>query len=66
MICYRDMTFCTFHEGCAKAKDCPRPLTEDVRVKADAWWNGRKPTGERQEAPIAVFAEKPECYSEEP
>ena len=55
MICYRDMTFCTFHEDCARAAECHRPLTDDVKAKAEKWWGG-------EGAPIAMFAQKPECH----
>ena len=56
MIGYKDMTFCTFYEDCAKAKKCHRPLTEEVRIAANRWWN------DTSEPPIAVFAEKPDCH----
>lgn len=35
MICFRDMTFCS-GDGCAKLLECPRALTEEVRVRAQA------------------------------
>lgn len=54
---YRDMTFCVHHEDCAKAKDCPRPLTEQVREDAARWW-GTVPG----EVPIAYFLNKPKCH----
>ena len=57
MMCYRDMTFCPYWQGCAKAKDCHRPLTDEVQAAAEKWWGGDDP-------PIAVFAQKPECYEQ--
>jgi hypothetical protein len=42
MISYRDTTFCTFYKDCAKAKDCPRPLTPEVMAQALAWGNGEQ------------------------
>lgn len=55
MICYRDMTFCPFYSDCAKAKDCHRPLTPEVKAAADKWWG-------KEGAPIARWAAKPECH----
>lgn len=57
MMCYRDMTFCTFYKTCAKAKRCHRPLTPQVKAQAANWWGS-------DDAPIAVFGEKPQCYEE--
>ena len=57
MICYRDMTFCTFYEGCG-ADRCDRALTPEVQEQADRWW------GKEGGAPICVFGEKPECYKQ--
>ena len=63
MMCYRDMTFCPFHEGCAKADTCPRALTNEVWAAAKRWWaNEDDPEGEG--APIAQFSEKPDCHKE--
>ena len=56
MMCYKDMTFCPFHADCAKAATCHRPLTDEVRAAAAAWW----PEGD---APICVFTEPPDCHS---
>ena len=55
MICFRDMTFCPFYEDCAKAKDCNRPLTEEVERQAFEWWGS-------DDAPIAQWTEKPDCH----
>lgn len=50
MMCYRDMTFCSFYKECAK-KDCYRALTEDVETRAkqfDLW--------------ICQFVNHPKCF----
>lgn len=54
MICYRDMTFCTFYLDCRKADTCHRPLTPDVRRAAEEFG-----------LPTAVFAEQPVCFEAE-
>jgi hypothetical protein len=59
MICYRDMTFCSFDEGCKKGGDCERALTTKVQESADKWWSGMK-----GQAPIMRFADKPKCFEE--
>ena len=51
MLCYRDMTFCSWWRECTRGADCPRALTPDV-VEAAA----------RHGYPICQFADKPECY----
>ncbi len=55
MICYKDRTFCPFHQDCkhAKSMDCDRPLTEGIRTAA-------KQCG----LPISQFVEKPKCHEE--
>ncbi len=58
MICYRDMTFCTFYETCADAEGCSRALTPEVIKAAEAWWDGDGGL------PIATFMSKPRCYVE--
>lgn len=57
MFCYRDMTFCPYHENCLDSKDCHRALTDEVKEKAKKWWGSSK-----GEPPICVFAEEPECF----
>ena len=59
MICYRDMTFCKHYLDCAKSDVCDRPLTPEVKAAAESWW------GRDDEAPIAVFVEKPNCWEED-
>ena len=55
MICYKDMTFCSFYKECSKGKDCSRALTEEVIKDAQEWWGN-------PEAPICQFMEKPDCF----
>lgn len=50
MICYKDRTFCTFHEECKTP--CDRALTEEVKIKA----NGAGLL-------ISHFVDKPECFT---
>jgi len=53
MICYRDMTFCTFYEDCANASTCRRPLTAEVIQRAA-----------KKGLPISQFMSKPDCHSD--
>lgn len=53
MICYRDMTFCSFYLDCKDGKDCPRAKTPEVCRAA-------KKTG----LPICQYPEKPSCFVE--
>lgn len=55
MLCYRDMTFCPFHESCASAPECPRALTEAIQREAS-----------RLQAPVCLYAAKPSCYLASP
>ncbi len=57
MLCYRDMTFCTHYKRCIKSKECGRPLTPRVMREAQNWM---------KDPPICMFAERPECFVEEP
>ena len=50
MLCYGDMTFCSYYEDCAKT-DCPRALTDDIQYKAQA-----------HGLPICQFVDKPLCW----
>ena len=56
MICYKDMCFCPFWEECVEGKECHRALTEDVREGAKEWMG--------ENAPISMFADKPDCFRE--
>lgn len=53
MMCYRDMTFCTFYEDCKTASTCERPLTEQIKKDAEKWM---------KDAPISMYIDKPECW----
>ena len=53
MICYRDMTFCSYWPECKRGADCPRALTPQVVAAAAT-----------HHYPICQFADKPECYEE--
>jgi len=55
MICYRDMTFCTFWEKCKKGKECFYALTDEEVKKAHKWWGNKQ-------APISIFSKKPDCF----
>ena len=55
MLHYKDKTFGTFYETCEKQHDCHRPLTPAVKAAAANWWGG-------EGAPVAVFADKPQCH----
>ncbi len=50
MLCYRDMTFCSYSK-CKEFKTCIRALTQDIKDKADKFG-----------LPICQFAEQPECF----
>lgn len=55
MICYRDTTFCRFHDCCTKGDICGRALTDEVKEAAVEWWGD-------EHAPIATFMSRPECF----
>ena len=55
-MCYKDMTFCMFHEDCLSGGDCPRALTDKVQEEAVAWWGN-------DDAPVSVFTDPPKhCF----
>lgn len=54
MICYKDMTFCTFYEDCEYGDKCLRALTDEVKADAERWM---------KDAPICCFVDKPDCHS---
>ncbi len=56
MMCYRDMTFCPYYAECASGADCRRALTPIIQAEAREWMGDN--------APVCVFAEKPDCYKE--
>jgi len=49
MLCYKDMTFCSYYKEC-KDKDCIRALTPEVEESARKFG-----------LPISHFAERPDC-----
>lgn len=55
MICYRDTTWCEYYKECSQGEKCSRALTQKVKEDAEKWMKN---------APICVFAEKPECFKE--
>ena len=56
MMCYRDMTFCPFHEDCKAGTTCFRSLTKEVEQGAERWFG--------PDAPISVFTGKPKCFDQ--
>lgn len=56
MMCYRDMTFCTFYKECSEGSGCYRALTEEVLEKAKKWM---------PDPPICSFVDKPKCFKKE-
>jgi len=55
MMCYKDMTFCPYHEDCSTGEDCDRALTPKVIESAEKWMKN---------APICQYADKPKCFKE--
>ncbi len=53
MICYKDMTFCTFYKDCKLQDECHRPLTPEVITQAEKWM---------ENAPVSMFTNKPDCW----
>jgi len=54
MICYKDITVCSFWKECKDGKTCWRALTEKV-------WDA----AEKEGLPICQFLDKPDCFKEE-
>lgn len=61
MLCYRDITFCDF-EDCDKFNKCERAFTDEVSIAAGNWWKSHG--GKSIEAPVCLFADRPECFEE--
>ena len=57
MICYKDMTFCTFYDECEKGETCDRALTDGVKEGAEDWYGSKG-------APICRYLDKPKCFKE--
>lgn len=54
MMCYKDMTWCTFSD-CKNKDNCHRYFTKEDRARATKWWGN-------EDFPLAYFAEKPDCF----
>lgn len=52
MLCYRDMTFCSYYKECKVGENCFRALTDEI-LRAELF-----------DLPICKFAEKPNCFKE--
>jgi hypothetical protein len=57
MLCFEDITFCTFYADCIHQYTCNRPLTSEVQEQAEKWWGKPNP-------PICTFLDKPKCHKE--
>jgi hypothetical protein len=57
MMCYKDRTFCTYWKECKSGEKCPSALTDDVRSGAKKWWGS-------DDAPIAMYIDKPQCFED--
>lgn len=53
MMCYKDMTFCTFGLLCKDGYKCERVLNDNIIAEAKEWIN---------EAPISVYVDFPPCF----
>lgn len=51
MLCYKDITFCSFYASCIHGKECEMALTDIVIDKA-----------EKINLPICQFVEIPDCH----
>jgi hypothetical protein len=54
MICYKDMTFCSF-VSCDDHVSCPIFLSQEMYQDAMKWWGDENP-------PICIMVDKPGCY----
>lgn len=53
MMCYRDITFCPFHNTCKVGSICGRAYTDQVKKLAEEWMKN---------PPVALYGEKPPCW----
>jgi len=53
MLCYRDMTFCSFYTSCKDGDNCFRALTDNVLDDA-----------RNSHLSVSQFMEKPDCFKE--
>lgn len=51
MLCYKDMTFCSFYDRCKEGKNCFRALTPKVISKS-----------KEIHLPISQFVCAPKCF----
>lgn len=51
MMCYKDMTFCSYWTDCRDAEGCSRPLTKRIEQRA-----------KEVNLPICRFKDKPDCW----
>jgi len=57
MICYKDKTFCPFHEECRYGIICADALTEAVLRAAKEWWGNAS-----GDPPISKYIVRPACF----
>ena len=62
MLSYKDRTFCEYYKDCSKGSHCDRALTTNVKMKAGEWWAWIMKDKGMGDAPIAVYADKPDCF----
>ena len=55
MICYKDITFCTFFPLCKNGHKCKVALTEKIKNDAVKWWGD-------ENAPICIYSDFPDCF----
>lgn len=53
MLCYKDMTFCSYWNQCKNGSICQRALTPYVEIMA-----------QKVRLPICQYTDKPECLKE--
>jgi len=58
MLCYKDKTFCPFHEDCKDGVGCIDALTDKVISDAEKWAGNAG----LSEVPITQYMDKPECF----
>lgn len=54
MICYKDITFCSYWLDCKNSNTCKRVLTPEIKQSAI-----------KSKLYICRYAEKPDCWVEE-
>jgi len=51
MMCYKDMTFCTFYDECEAGEECKHGLTETIKLDA-----------QRAGLLISAYVDRPDCF----